>query len=100
MKQVPHANHDGLSRELEELTRLNRHNLVVRWTSFFDAAPPPHTSRSLMIRAVAYKMQERAFGSLKASTRRILARELVSAVIFVAARCCSGSGRASPIRSP
>src|SRR5580704_15784415 len=35
-------------------------------------APPPRTSRSLMIRAVAYKMQERELGGLSAATRRLL----------------------------
>jgi hypothetical protein len=35
----------------------------------FGAPPLPRTSRSLLLRAVAYKMQERALGGLSARTR-------------------------------
>jgi hypothetical protein len=38
----------------------------------FGAPPLPRTSRSLLLRAVAYKMQERALGGLSARTRRLL----------------------------
>jgi len=69
---VPIA-HDALSRELQELGRLSRHSLVERWTALYGAAPPPRTSRSLLIRAVAYRLQERSFGGLKPMIRRALA---------------------------
>src|SRR5260370_28594100 len=39
------------------------------------AASSPPTTRSLMIRAVAYKMQERVIGVLSAATRRLLCAE-------------------------
>jgi hypothetical protein len=57
---------------LAGLTRASRHRLAEHWAAYFGAAPPPRTSRSLMIRAVAYKMQERALGGLSAATRRLL----------------------------
>ena len=75
MKRRLHGDHDGVGQELNGLIRLSRHSLAERWEMFFGASPPPRTSRSLMIRAVAYKMQERAFGPLKPATRRLLARE-------------------------
>ena len=77
MKRPLHANHEALGRKLAELTHLNRDSLAKRWVAVFGAAPPPRTSRPLMIRAVAYKMQERMFGGLPASTRRMLLGESV-----------------------
>jgi Protein of unknown function (DUF2924) len=66
------ADHNDLPDELRRLTRLSRHSLAERWDALFGVQPPPRTSRALMIRAVAYKMQERAFGGLPATTRRLL----------------------------
>jgi hypothetical protein len=60
---------------LAGLTRASRARLAEHWAEYFGAAPPPRTSRSLMIRAVAYKMQERALGGLSAATRRLLSGE-------------------------
>jgi Protein of unknown function (DUF2924) len=72
MKRVSDADREGLGEELKRLPDLDRNNLAERWVSFFGQAPPPRTSRSLMFRAVAYKMQERAFGGLRPTTRRLL----------------------------
>ncbi len=60
---------------LAGLERASRHRLTEHWSEYFGAAPPPRTSRSLMIRAVAYKMQERVIGGLSAATRRLLCAE-------------------------
>src|SRR5437879_5341433 len=57
---------------LAGLTRASRARLAEHWAEYFGAAPPPRTSRSLMIRAVAYKMQEQALGGLSGATRRLL----------------------------
>ena len=57
---------------LAGLERRSRHRLAELWVELFGAAPPPRTSRSLMIRAIAYKMQERALGGLSPATRRLL----------------------------
>jgi hypothetical protein len=86
MKRVRHSDRDRLGEALKGFTLLDRASLAERWGSFFGASPPPGTSRSLMIRAVAYKMQERAFGGLKASTRRKLLGD-------------SGNGREAASRS-
>jgi Protein of unknown function (DUF2924) len=75
MKRPLHADHEGLAQKLAELTHLSRNSLAEQWAAIFGAAPPPRTSRPLMIRAVAYKMQERMFGGLPASTRRMLLGE-------------------------
>ena len=68
------ASAEGLAEELKMLTRLSREDLIARWVALYGGAPPPRTSRSLMIRAVAYKMQERVHGGLSASTRALKLR--------------------------
>src|SRR5438045_9186845 len=64
---------EEIGAALAGLERASRHRLAEHWAEYFGATPPPRTSRSLMIRAVAYKMQERALGGLSAATRRLLA---------------------------
>ena len=66
---------EDLGTALARLERASRHHLAELWVEYFGAAPPPRTSRSLMIRAVAYKMQERELGGLSAATRRLLSEE-------------------------
>ena len=61
------------------LTGLSREDLIARWVALYGGAPPPRTSRSPMIRAVAYKMQERVHGGLSSSTRRALTDKRPSA---------------------
>jgi hypothetical protein len=66
---------EDLSVALGRLEQSSRHDLAELWTEYFGMAPPPRTSRALMIRAVAYKMQEHALGGLCATRRRLLAKE-------------------------
>jgi hypothetical protein len=54
------------------LERASRDRLAQHWQEYFGAPPPPRTSRSLLVRAVAYKMQERALGGLSPATRQVL----------------------------
>jgi hypothetical protein len=63
---------EGLAEELNGLARLSRHSLSARWAALYGRAPPPRTSRALMIRAVAYKLQELVYGGLSAASRRAL----------------------------
>ena len=66
---------EELGAALAGLERASRHRLAEHWAEYFEAASPPRTSRSLMIRAVAFKMQERELGGLSAATRRLLSRQ-------------------------
>ena len=66
---------EEIDTALAGLERASRHRLAEHWAEYFGAAPPPRTSRSLMIRAIAYKMQERELGGLSAATRRLLYRQ-------------------------
>src|SRR5215212_4687 len=68
---------EDLGTALARLERASRHHLAELWAEYFGAAPPPRTSRALMIRAVAYKMQERVLGRLSAATRRLLLEDTV-----------------------
>jgi hypothetical protein len=68
---------DDLGVALARLERVSRPDLAELWASYFGAAAPPRTSRSLMIRAVAYKMQEHALGGLSATMRRLLSEDSV-----------------------
>jgi hypothetical protein len=71
---------EDLGTALTGLERASRHRLAEHWAEYFGAPPPPRTSRSLMIRAVAYKMQQRALGGLSAATRRLLSGQGPAAV--------------------
>ena len=40
----------------------------------YEITPPSHISRPILVRAIAYRMQERVLGGLKPATRRLLQR--------------------------
>ena len=61
-----------VSREIAALFDLSVSELKDRWRSAYGSQPPPRSSRKLLISAIAYKIQERAFGGLKPSVRRLL----------------------------
>jgi hypothetical protein len=48
--------------------------LKQQWRALYNSEPPHRVSRELLIRAVAYRIQEEAFGGLGPSTRRLLER--------------------------
>lgn len=62
----------NLERQLEELKQLKPVKLRKRWQTLFGSNPPPKIRSSLMIQAIARRMQEKAFGTLKPSTQRLL----------------------------
>lgn len=63
-----------LAAELKELGGLGTDELRQRWSKFFGMAASPRISRELLIRAVAYRMQEGVHGGLGKSCRRQLMR--------------------------
>lgn len=68
----PNSDGSRLASDLASLVHLPRAALSEMWRKLYGAAPPLRASRSLMIRAVAYRMQERALGGLSPATRRVL----------------------------
>src|SRR4051812_20508485 len=65
---------DHWARELTELPALEVAALRAKWQTLFGSEPSPRLGRQMMVRAIAYRLQERAFGSLKPSTQRLLDR--------------------------
>ena len=64
---------ETLASEIASLSKLGIDELRERWKAMFGKAPSRDISRSFLTRAIAYRLQEKAFGGLKLSTRRVLA---------------------------
>ncbi len=64
----------GLASALASLPSLDTHALKARWRTLYSCEPPSHVSRGLLLRAIAYRMQENALGGLTPQTRQILSR--------------------------
>ncbi|WP_370655466.1 DUF2924 domain-containing protein [Candidatus Binatus sp.] len=65
---------EQLAQEISGLLALDLPAIRKKWMALFGAHSPPHLGRVMMIRAIAYRLQERALGGLKPSTKRILDR--------------------------
>ncbi len=63
-----------LEREIEELLTLDVTALRRKWSALYGADPSPYLGRMFMVRAIAYRLQERVFGGLKPATQRVLDR--------------------------
>jgi hypothetical protein len=74
MKRQISASPSALVREIEELQEATSANLKERWRALYRSEPPRRISRDLLIRALAYRIQEKALGGLKPSTRRLLTK--------------------------
>jgi Protein of unknown function (DUF2924) len=60
--------------EVARLPALDVPALRQRWAALFGDDPSPNFGRALLIRAIAYRLQEKASPSLKPATQRILDR--------------------------
>src|SRR5271157_4662400 len=65
---------DRISVEIAALASLGIRDLKSRWRAWYDTEPPPRIRRELLTSAIAYRLQERAFGGLAPATRRLLER--------------------------
>ena len=61
-----------LTRELKQLETQSGDELKDRWYSLYGTRPPQKIHRSLLIAAVAHRLQENVFGGLNSSARRHL----------------------------
>jgi hypothetical protein len=61
-----------LSRQIADLTELTAQQLRTEWRRLYRGQPP-RLSRDLLIRTIAYRMQELAYGGLSKATQRKLA---------------------------
>jgi hypothetical protein len=62
------------AQELAGLPALEVPALRQRWAALFGAEPSPSFGRALLLRAIAYRLQEKASPGLKPATRRVLDR--------------------------
>jgi hypothetical protein len=65
---------DTVETALAALQGLDHAALKMRWRALRGGDPPKRLSRPLLIRALAYAMQEQAFGGLNPTMRRRLQR--------------------------
>jgi hypothetical protein len=63
-----------LAEEVAALAALDATSLRQKWKSMFGAEPSPLLGRLFMVRAIAYRLQERRFGGLKPAVQRLLDR--------------------------
>jgi hypothetical protein len=71
-RMVSEVKSEKLAQELKELETRGDDELKHRWSSLYGTKPPQKIHRSLLIAAVAHRMQENALGALKSSVRRHL----------------------------
>ena len=69
-RTVSDAKSEKLTNELKDLEAQTDDELKDCWRSLYGTKPPPKIHRSLLIAAVAHRMQEKALGALKSSVRR------------------------------
>ena len=65
---------EALTAEVAGLSKLGIDELRERWKAMYGKAPSREIGRSFLTRAITYRLQERAYGGLKPSTRRLLAQ--------------------------
>jgi len=65
---------EGLSAQIGNLGNLGSEELGQTWRVLFGSERPRRVYGDLLIRALGYRLQEKAFGGLKPSTRRLLER--------------------------
>jgi hypothetical protein len=61
-------------RSIARLPKLARRDLLVLWQELYGREAPSELRRELLVPFLAYRIQERAFGGLKATTRAELLR--------------------------
>ena len=67
----------ALDNKIGALQGMPTHELKIAWRQLYRSEPPRCMPRDVMIRALAYRMQERAHGGLAPTTKRKL-RNLVA----------------------
>jgi hypothetical protein len=73
-KALHNRNPDWVAEDIAALSELTVKQLKARWRSLHGSEAPRYVSRELLTSAVAYWLQEQAFGGLKPVTTRLLER--------------------------
>jgi Protein of unknown function (DUF2924) len=74
MKHKVSSTTSALAHEIAALLQATPADFKERWRALYGTAAPRRISRDLMIRALAYRIQEKVLGGLKPSTRRLLTK--------------------------
>lgn len=61
-----------LAADLAALPDLPLADLKARWATLYGSAPPARLSRAILVRAIAYRLQERVHGGLSPVVKRRL----------------------------
>lgn len=62
----------GLQKQLATVASLSAQSLRVEWRKAFRQEPPRGLKRSVLVRAIAYKVQERSLGGLSQAAKSSL----------------------------
>jgi Protein of unknown function (DUF2924) len=65
---------EALAAEIARVSKLDIDKLREHWKAIYGKPPSREIGRSILTRAIAHRLQERAYGGLKPSTQRLLAR--------------------------
>jgi hypothetical protein len=63
---------ENIDQELKRLTDMNTSDLRAEWRKRFGCKPASRLSKDLMVRTIAYKIQEKVFGGLSKAARKKL----------------------------
>ncbi len=61
-----------LDERIAELQTLRREKLLQEWEKLWKRTPPKYISRVLLIRSIAYKLQEQIYGGLSPTCQKAL----------------------------
>jgi hypothetical protein len=67
-----------VSELLQALPAMDKAALCKKWQELFNKTAPKHLRKEFMVRILAYKIQENAFGGLRTTTRRRLKQIAIS----------------------
>lgn len=67
-----HPRGGGIDAKIAALQLMSTTDLQTAWQRLYQTPPPIRMSRDLLLRGVAYKIQEQAYGGLSLSTKRKL----------------------------
>ena len=113
MTSVEEVTADAVAIQLRALELMSIAKLRIAWRRLYRAEPPKRATRELLTLAVAWKIQEQAYGGLTAATRRRLAhlattmerdgdvkRARIPASSPAPSSCANGGARPTPSSSP
>src|ERR1700680_4363133 len=73
-RRIAAMNREELAAKIANLSKLDIDKLRERWKAVYGREPSREIGQSFLTRAISYRLQKRAFGGLKPSTCRLLAR--------------------------